>query len=155
MPGRSVYGGRGVKPRGRPTTVKVERSRPRAGGGSREARFYAVSAMRRAATTYLASRGSVKRDLAFITLPGIAEENPEQSLTARCGVFPGAADLIVWTGARVLVIGLAPAKGKTRLAQDLLSATLRRLGHEYRLVRAETPAHAVEQIARLIDGVRA
>ena len=143
-----------MKPRGRPTTVRVERSRPPTSGGSREARFYAVSAMRRAVTTYLASRGSAKRDLAFITLPGIAEEEADRSLAARCGVFPGAADLIVWTGARVLVIGLAPAKGKTRLAQDILSATLRRLGHEYRLVRAETPAHAVEQIARLVDGIR-
>ncbi len=114
-------------------------------------RGQAIVAMRRAASLYLASREAVSRDIAFLIWPGAAQDRRSDLPPGRRGVHPGAADLLVWTGGRGLVVGLCPARGRSRLAQEVFSGTLRRLGHEYRLIRAETPAHAVEQLEQLID----
>ena len=103
---------------------------------------------------YLASRNSATRDLVYVMLPETGRRDGDERLPGRSGIHPGAADVIVWTKGRAMVVGLAPVKTRSRLAQDMFSGALRRFGHEYRLIRAETPAHAVEQLAKLIDGPR-
>lgn len=65
---------------------------------------------------------------------------------------PGAADLVVWLRGRVLLVGFAPPRARPLLAQQRFAASLRALGHEARLIHAETPAHAVEQLAALLEG---
>ncbi len=114
-------------------------------------RGQAIAALRRAASLYLANREAASRDIAFLVLPDAGQDRRSASPPGRRGVHPGAADLLIWTGGRGLAVGLCPARGRCRLAQEVFSETLRRLGHEYRLIRAETPAHAVEQLEQLID----
>jgi len=67
-------------------------------------------------------------------------------------VRPGAADLMLWARGRVLLVGFAPARDRPSPAQRRFAAALRALGHEYRVLHAETPAHAVELLARLLAG---
>ncbi len=145
-----------MMPLGRIAAVAVSRkkSRRRAVEGARDAvpRGQAIAAMRRAVSLYLASREAVTRDIAFLVLPDAGQDREGDSPPGRRSVHPGAADLLIWTRGRGLVVGLCPARGRSRLAQEVFSGTLRRLGHEYRLIRAETPAHAVEQLEKLIDG---
>lgn len=115
-----------------------------------------LAAMRRAASLYLLSREAVARDVAFLLLPEPSDAGERPAHDPRAApsraVRPGAADLALWLRGRMLLVGFAPAKGRPRLAQDRLSAALRGLGHDYRMIRAETPAHAVEQLVKLIDG---
>ncbi len=145
-----------MRPRGRAATAVVTRkvSRRRGAGDAQDVarRGQAMAALRRAVSLYLASREAVSRDIAFLMLPDPGQDRDPNPPPGRCGVRPGAADLLVWTGKRGLIVGLCPARGRSRLAQEVFSGTLRRLGHEYRLIRAETPAHAVEQLEELIDG---
>ncbi len=133
--------------------VSRKKSRHRGSEGAQDAarRGQAIAALRRAASLYLASREAVSRDIAFLVLPDAGQDRENNPPPGRRGAHPGAADLLVWTGGRGLVVGLCPARGRSRLAQEVFSGTLRRLGHEYRLIRAETPAHAVEQLEQLID----
>lgn len=136
----------------RPAPVVTQRSRPR--GLPRPQAD--LSAMRRAAALYLLSREAVARDVAFLLLPAPADPDRKpvhdsHAAPARA-VRPGAADLALWLRGRMLLVGFAPAKGRPRLAQDRFAAALRGLGHDYRTIRAETPAHAVEQLVKLIDG---
>ena len=144
-----------MKPLGRAAAVAVSRKKLRRRGGQATPdaapRGQAIAAMRRAVSLYLASREAVTRDIAFLVLPDAARDREAARPPGRRGVHPGAADLLVWTRAGGLVVGLCPARGRSRLAQEVFGATLRRLGHEYRLIRAETPAHAVEQLETLID----
>lgn len=139
--------------RGAAATETSKKSRRRAVEETPDAarRGLAIAAMRRAVSLYLASREAVSRDIAFLILPGAAEDRRSDLPPGRRGAHPGAVDLLVWTRGRGLVVGLCPARGRSRLAQEVFSGTLRRLGHEYRLIRAETPAHAVEQLEQLID----
>lgn len=115
-----------------------------------------LSAMRRAAALYLLSREAVARDVAFLLLPEPAGADGRPAHDPRAApsraVRPGAADLALWLRGRMLLVGFAPAKGRPRLPQDRFAAALRGLGHDYRMIRAETPAHAVEQLVKLIDG---
>ena len=148
-----------MKPLRRPTAFAVARKKSRRSGddGVQDAarRGQAMAALRRAVSLYLASREAVARDIAFLVLPDAGQDREDNLPPGRRCVHPGAADLLVWTGNRGLVVGLCPARGRSRLAQQVFGETLRRLGHEYRLIRAETPAHAVEQLQELIDGAAA
>lgn len=117
-----------------------------------------TDAMRRAAALYLLGREAVARDLVFLLLPGPADTVrpvPSDNAAPAGALRPGAADLAVWTRRGLLLVGFAPAKGRPRPAQDRFAARLRALGGDYRLIRAETPAHAVEQLVALIDGMSA
>jgi hypothetical protein len=95
--------------------------------------------MRRAAALYLASRECVARDVAHILLPGGAEKG-------------GAGDLMVFTRREVLLVGFALSKRPPGPALARMAGRIRELGRPSRIIHAETPAHAVEQLARLIDG---
>jgi len=143
----------------RPTRpVVTHRARPRAAPRP----GFDLDAMRRAAALYLLGREAVARDVAVLLLPGPDERpataGPRGSDTARTGapaaaVRPGAADLAVWARGRCLLVGFAPPKGRPRPGQDRFAAALRALGHDYRMLHPETPAHAVELLAKLLDGV--
>lgn len=118
-------------------------------------------AMRRAAALYLLGREAVARDVVVLLLPGPDERpataGPRGTASAKTGapaaaVRPGSADLMVWTRGRVLLVGFAPPKGRSRPGQDRFAASLRALGHDYRMLHPETPAHAVELLAKLLDG---
>lgn len=100
-----------------------------------------IEAMRRAAALYLASRECVARDLAYILLPGGEAEG---------GAYAG--DLMVFTRHDVILVGFALSKRQPGLALARLAGRVRELGQPCRIIHAETPAHAVEQLARLIDG---
>ena len=115
-------------------------------------------AVRRAAALYLLGREAMARDVAFLLLP-MADEAPPPALgearrraAPSAAVRAGAADLVLWTKAGTLLVGFAPAKSRPRPTQQGLAAALRDLGQTYRTIHAETPADAVEQLARLIEG---
>jgi hypothetical protein len=98
-----------------------------------------IEAMRRAAALYLASRECVARDLAYILLPG--------------GEGKGSAgDLMVFTRRDVFLVGFALPKRPPGAALARMAGRVRDLGRPCRIIHAETPAHAVEQLASLIDG---
>lgn len=148
---------RGAAELRRGAPVVTRRARPRTAPRP----VFDVDAMRRAAALYLLGREAVARDVAVLLLPGpderMATAGPRGSDSARTGapaaaVRPGAADLVVWAHGRCLLVGFAPPKSRPRPAQDRFAAALRSLGHEYRMLHPETPAHAVEMIARLLDG---
>jgi len=98
-----------------------------------------IEAMRRAAALYLASRECVARDLAYILLPGGAGEG-------------GAGDLMVFTRRDAFLVGFALPKRPPGVALSRMAGRVRDLGRPCRIIHAETPAHAVEQLAKLIDG---
>jgi hypothetical protein len=98
-----------------------------------------IDEMRRAAIFYLTSRECVARDVAFLLLP--------RNSDGTC-----AGDLMVFTRDQVFMAGFAMAKQKPSPALARLIGRIRDLGQPCRIIHAETPAHAVEQLARLIDG---
>jgi len=98
-----------------------------------------VDAMRRAAALYLTSRECVARDVAFLLLP-------REMVEAQAG------DLMVFTRGGVFLVGFAMAKQRPGPALARMAGRIRDLGQSCRIIHAETPAHAVEQLARLIDG---
>ena len=98
-----------------------------------------IEGIRRAAVLYLTSRECVTRDVAFLVLP-------------RAGSNAGAGDLMVFTRDRVFLIGFAMARQRPSPALARMAGRIRDLGQTCRIIHAETPAHAVEQMARLIDG---
>jgi hypothetical protein len=98
-----------------------------------------IEGMRRAATLYLTSRECVARDVAFLLLPREMDE-------ARAG------DLMVFTRGGVFMVGFAMANRRPGPALARMTGRIRDLGQSCRIIHAETPAHAVEQLARLIDG---
>ncbi|MEN8196230.1 MAG: hypothetical protein ABFS30_06915 [Pseudomonadota bacterium] len=98
-----------------------------------------IEGMRRATVLYLTSRECVARDLAFLLLP-------------RASGYAGAGDLMVFTRESVFMVGFAVAKQRPGPALAQIAGRIRDLGHTCRIIHAETPAHAVEQLARLIDG---
>ncbi len=98
-----------------------------------------IDEMRRAAALYLTSRECVARDVAFLLLP----REPD-------GICAG--DLMVFTRDHVFMAGFALVKQRPNPALARLIGRIRDLGHSCRIIHAETPAHAVEQLARLIDG---
>lgn len=113
------------------------------------------AAMRRAAALYLLSREALARDVTFLLLPDPAEGSGGAAASRGVpagAVRPGAADLVLWARGRALMIGFAPARDRPSPAQRRFAAALRTLGHEYRVLHAETPAHAVELLARLLAG---
>lgn len=119
------------------------------------------AAMRRAAALYLLSREALARDVTFLLLPDPAEADRRPAATSRGtdargapagAVRSGAADLVLWARGRALLVGFVPSRDQPSPVQQRLAVALRGLGHEYRMLHAETPAHAVELLARLIDG---
>ena len=98
-----------------------------------------IAGMRRAAALYLTSRECVARDVAFLLLPREAEE--------AC-----AGDLMIFTRGAVVMVGFAMAKRRPGPALARTAGRIRDLGQSCRIIHAETPAHAVEQLARLLDG---
>ena len=98
-----------------------------------------IDAMRRAATFYLTSRECVARDVAFLLLP-------REMADAQAG------DLMVFTRGGVFLVGFVMGKQRPGPALTRMAGRIRDLGQSCRIIHAETPAHAVEQLARLIDG---
>ena len=98
-----------------------------------------IDAMRRAAALYLTSRECVARDVAFLLLP--------REISEAC-----AGDLMVFTRGGVFLVGFVMAKQRPGPALTRMAGRIRDLGQSCRIIHAETPAHAVEQLARLIDG---
>lgn len=107
-----------------------------------------VEGMRRAAALYLTSRECVARDVAFLLLPRESGEAGE----GRDGRAPRGGDLMVFTRGSVFMVGFAMAKQRPVPALARMAGRIRDLGQSCRIIHAETPAHAVEQLARLIDG---
>lgn len=108
-----------------------------------------IEGMRRAAALYLGSRECVARDVAFILLPRVGAGTNE---TERRGPAQGAGDLMVFTRRDVFLVGFALAKRPPGPALARMAGRVRDLGQPCRIIHAETAAHAVEQLARLIDG---
>lgn len=128
--------GRTVRRRGRAQPPKE--SRRKADG---------IAEMRRAAALYLRSRACVARDVAHILLPG-----REASVEAERDDRGGGGDLMIFTRSGVFLVGFALAKRRPAPALARMAGRVRDLGQTCRIIHAETPAHAVEQLARLIDG---
>lgn len=112
---------------------KTQRPAIPAGEGERNG----VDAMRRAAALYLASRESQSRDLAWLELP-------------RNG--RGGGDIMLFTRRGAWLLGFARARRRPAPALTRFAGQIRALGHSCRIIHAETPAHAVELLARLLDG---
>lgn len=108
--------------------------------------------MQKAAATYLYARQEYVRDLLFCHVPnGGARTRAEAGIFKSMGVQAGAPDLIVWMRGRTIQIELKP-KGRTATGnQEWFGDRLKTLGHSYHVVTAETPAHAVEQLVRLLE----
>jgi hypothetical protein len=117
----------------------VNRKRPVAVAVAGKAGTDCIDGMRCAATLYLTSRECVARDVAFLLLPRETAE--------AC-----AGDLMVFTRAAVFMVGFAMAKQRPGPSLARMTGRIRDLGQSCRIIHAETPAHAVEQLARLIDG---
>lgn len=115
--------------------VPARPSQRKAGGPER------IEAMRRAAALYLASRETVARDVAHILLPG-----------GEAGKDTHIGDLMVFTRRDVFLVGFALPKRPPGSALARIAGRIRELGRPCCIIHAETPAHAVEQLARLIDG---
>ena len=126
---------------------EVARTRPVAAGAKASAADR-VEGMRRAATLYLTSRGCVARDVAFLLLPGETDA-PD---VGKGGALHCVGDLMVFTRESVFMVGFALARRQPRPALARMAGRLGDLGQTCRIIQAETPAHAVEQLARLIDG---
>jgi hypothetical protein len=109
-----------------------------------------VSEMRRAAALYLTSRACVARDVAHILLP---ERKPAEEPAARSQSGEAAGDLLIFTKRGVILVGFAMAKRRPAAALSRMAGRLRDLGQNCRIIHAETPAHAVEQLARLLEEV--
>jgi len=105
----------------------------------KEAKVDRIAEMRRAAALYLSSRECVARDVAFLLLPREAGRT--------C-----VGDLMVFTRGDVFMAGFVAAKRRPDPALTRMAGRIRDLGQYCRIIHAETPAHAVEQLARLIDG---
>lgn len=104
--------------------------------------------MRRAAALYLTSRECVARDVAFLLLPGdTGASGAEKSGARQC-----VGDLMVFTRRSVFMVGFVLARRQPGPALARMAGRLGDLGQACRIIEAETPAHAVEQLARLIDG---
>lgn len=103
-----------------------------------------IEGMRRASALYLASRECVARDVAFLLLPHEAGDGGE-------GRPAAVGDLMVFTRDRIFMVGFAMAKQRPGPALARMANRIRDLGQTCRIIHAETPAHAVEQLARLID----
>lgn len=113
-------------------------------------------AMQRAVALYLESRKCVVRDLVYTHIPhGGKRGRTEAAIFKGLGVVAGAPDFVIWLkGGAVLNIELKAKGGSLNPAQKAFGAGLHALGHSYHVVTAETPAHAVEQLERLLDGER-
>jgi len=98
----------------------------------------AIGEMRRAAALYLASRECVSRDIAFLLLPPGHGRN--------C-----VGDLMVFTRGDVFMAGFAMTRQRPAAALSQMAGRIRDLGKSCRIIHAETPAHAVEQLERLIE----
>ena len=110
-----------------------------------------IEGMRRAAALYLTSRECVARDVAFLLLPREAEKAGEgRGEPAYCVGY-----LMVFTRGSVFMVGFAVANRRPGPALARMAGRIRDLGQACRIIHAETPAHAVEQLARLIDGAEA
>jgi len=106
-----------------------------------------VEGMRRAAALYLTSRECVARDVAFLLLPGEAATSAGAKTQSNRG-----GDLMVFTRKSVFMVGFAMTRNRPDPALTRLAHRIGDLGQTCRIIHAETPAHAVEQLARLIDG---
>jgi len=103
--------------------------------------------MRRAAALYLASRECVARDVAYLLLPRFGEDGHDANGARGAAV----GDLMVFTRDRVFMVGFAMAKQRPAPGLARTADRIRDLGQNCTIVHAETPAHAVEQLARMID----
>jgi hypothetical protein len=107
-----------------------------------------IEGMRRAAALYLTSRECVARDVAFLLLPREADTAGEGSNERS----PCVGDLMIFTRGSVFMVGFAIVKNRPGPELARMADRIRDLGQSCRIIHAETPAHAVEQLARLIDG---
>ena len=125
---------------------EVARKRP-AAPTAKAAATGRIEGMRRAAALYLTSRECVARDVAFLLLQCEGDKaGAGKGGAARC-----AGDLMVFTRDRVVMVGFALAKQRPGPALARMADRIGDLGQTCRIIHAETPAHAVEQLARLID----
>lgn len=99
-----------------------------------------LEAMRRAAVLYLTSRECVARDVAFMRIAEPRDSDPGA----------GTADIVVWAPGKTFAVAFAHMSGRDLTERQRERVT--RVGGLYFTVRAETPAHAVEKLAQLIDG---
>ena len=111
-------------------------------------------AMQRAVALYLESRKQVTRDLVYCHIPNGGRRNRiEASIFAGLGVVAGAPDLVIWKrDGEVVCIELKAKGGRLTESQKVFGANLMLLGHRYHVVTAETPARAVELVAKLLEG---
>jgi len=114
------------------------------------------SDMQNAVASYLRDRKRLARDVEFTHCPnelaiGGEAARINRAKMGRSGMTKGAPDFILWLPkGRVASIELKAKKGTVTRSQTAFCANLMALGHEYHLVRAETPAHAVTQVESII-----
>jgi len=91
------------------------------------------AAARRAVLLMLTSRETVGRDVAFVPLP------------SESGV-----DFLIWGARGCFTVALLPPGGGRGPVLERLSDRVAALGGRIREIRAETPAHAADQVAAMI-----
>lgn len=123
-------------------------------------RLFKEDDLQAAQVRYLESRRATLRDVMFCAVPNAAQmitsgARKNYRLAAylrKQGLVPGAPDLIIWLRGHVLHIE-NKVKGRTAsAAQEAFGEGLKALGHSYHILAAETPADAVDQLQRLLDG---
>lgn len=107
-----------------------------------------------AVMNYLAGRERVTRELVAFHVPNGGSRHPREAANLkRQGVRPGVPDIIVaLRDGRTLWIELKAKRGRVSPAQEAFGEGLKALGHEYYVIAAETPGHAVTRVAQLIEG---
>ncbi len=113
--------------------------------------MYSEAALQRAVCIYLKSRKVTLRDLEYCAVPngGHRDVRVARNMKAE-GIVPGAPDLIVYIRGRAVQIELKTLKGRLSDAQRQFGDNLKALGHEYHVVFAETPGHAVTQVEGIL-----
>lgn len=123
-------------------------------------RLFKEDDLQAAQVKYLESRRATVRDVMFCAVPNAAQmitsgARKNYRLAAylrQQGLVPGAPDLIIWLRGATLHIE-NKVKGNTPSdAQEAFGEGLKALGHFYHVLTAETPADAVDQLQRLIEG---
>lgn len=117
--------------------------------------------LQKAVVSYLQGRRNAVRDLAYCHIPnssiGLARAGkPDFRLNNHLksmGLVAGAPDIIIWLPrGRTVSIELKGARGTQNEGQRMFAANLEALGHEYHVVRAETPGQAVNKVVEIISG---
>ena len=101
---------------------------------------------------YLTGRRDTKRDLMFCAIPNAAKRGYKLAAVLKAtGLVAGAPDLVIWLKGRVLHIENKVKPNKTTASQDWFAERLKALGHEYRVITAETPGDAVDKLIAIME----